>query len=258
MTSDDTTGISDIGSSYADLDASTDRYANRFRGKAGEWLLSRQTRGLRKLIGADRGASVLDVGGGHGQIAAPLLDDGHAVTVHASSDAALGQVRRLNHPGLTLSTGPLMPLPFPDRDFAIVTSFRIMAHIGDWRRYLAELARVARQAVIVDFPIPSGANALEPLLFGLKKRLEGDTRRFDTIRKAEVRRTLKAAGFPHVTEIGQFVLPIVLHRKLGMPRFSSVLERTCAGVGLASALGTPVILRADRSNAGCTTVHRHV
>jgi SAM-dependent methyltransferase len=247
MTADE---IADIGSSQADLDASTDRYANRFRGKSGTWLLSCQATALRKLVGADRGASVLDVGGGHGQIAAPLLDDGHAVTVHASSDAALGQVRRLDHPDLALSTGPLLPLPFPDRGFAIVTSFRIMAHIGDWRRYLGELARVARQAVIVDFPIPSGANALEPLLFGLKKRLEGDTRRFDTIRKADVRNTLKAAGFPHTSEIGQFVLPIVLHRKLGMPRLSSVLERACAGVGLASTVGTPVILRADREDAG--------
>jgi SAM-dependent methyltransferase len=249
MTSGENEPIADIGSSQADLDASTDRYANRFRGKSGAWLLSCQTAALRKLVGQDRGADVLDVGGGHGQIATPLLADGHAVTVHASSDAALGQVRGLDHPDLTLSAGPLMPLPFPDRSFAIVTSFRIMAHIGDWRGYLAELARVARQAVIIDFPIPSGANALEPLLFGLKKRVEGDTRRFDTIRTADVRRSLESAGFPRTTEVGQFVLPIVLHRKLGLPRLSSVLERACAGFGLASALGTPVILRADREDA---------
>lgn len=249
MTSTEAEKVADIGSSHADLDASTGRYANRFRGKSGQWLLSCQTAALRKLVRSDRDASVLDVGGGHGQIAAPLLADGHAVTVHASSDAALGQALRLDHPNLTLSTGPLMSLPFPDRSFAIVTSFRIMAHIGDWRGYLAELARVAREAVIVDFPIPSGANALEPLLFGLKKRLEGDTRRFDTIRKADVRHSLKLAGFSQTTEIGQFVLPIVLHRKLGLPKVSAVLERACGGVGLTAALGTPVILRADRGEA---------
>jgi hypothetical protein len=123
-----------------------------------------------------------------------------------------------------------------------------MAHIGDWRGYLAELARVARQAVIIDFPIPSGVNALEPLLFGLKKRVEGDTRRFDTIRTADVCRSLESAGFSRTTEVGQFVLPIVMHRKLGLPRLSSVLERGCASFGLASALGTPVILRADRKD----------
>ncbi|HET7314091.1 class I SAM-dependent methyltransferase [Salinisphaera sp.] len=258
MTPGETEKIADIGSSQPDLDASTDRYANRFRGKSGEWLLSRQTAAVRKLLKDDQGANVLDVGGGHGQIAAPLLADGHAVTVHASSEAALAQVQRLDHPALTLSSGPLMPLPFAERSFDIVTSFRIMAHIGDWRRFLAELARVARRAVIVDFPIPSGANALEPLLFGLKKRIEGDTRRFDTIRKADARRSLKEAGFPHATEIGQFVLPIVVHRKLGMPGVSSVLEKACGGVGLASALGTPVILRANRADAEPDTVRRRV
>lgn len=250
MTSGENGRVADIGSPQADLDASTERYANRFRGKSGAWLLSRQTAALRKLMGKDQGVSILDVGGGHGQIAAPLLADGHAVTVHASSDAALGQVRRLVHPNLTLSTGALMPLPFPDRHFTIVTSFRIMAHIGDWRGYLAALARVARQAVIIDFPIPSGVNALEPLLFSMKKRLEGDTRRFDMIHKTDVRHSLNQAGFVHTREVGQFVLPIVLHRKLGLPGLSSMLEQTCAGVGFSSVLGTPVILRADREDAG--------
>jgi SAM-dependent methyltransferase len=249
MTSTETEKVADIGSSQADLDASTDRYANRFRGKSGVWLLSCQTAGLRKLIGQDRGGSVLDVGGGHGQVAAPLLADGHAVTAHASSDPALGQARRLDHPNLTLSIGSLTSLPFPDQSFAIVTSFRIMAHIGDWRCYLTELARVSSRAVIVDFPIPTGVNALEPLLFGLKKRIEGDTRRFTMIRKVGVRNTLEAAGFSPTAEIGQFVLPIVIHRKIGMPRLSSTLERACAGIGLASAFGTPVIMRADRP--GC-------
>ncbi len=246
MTADDTHAVADIGSSQADLDASTDRYAKRFGGSGGVWLLSRQTAALRSLIGEDRGARVLDVGGGHGQIAAPLLEDGHSVTVHASSEAALGQVRRLDHPNLALSTGGLMPLPFADGSFDVVTSFRIMAHIGDWRGYLAELARVARQAVIVDFPIPSGANALAPLLFGLKKKIEGDTRRFDTIRRADARDVLEQAGFTPTGEIGQFVVPIVVHRKLAMPRLSAALERACGGIGLASMLGTPVVLRADR------------
>lgn len=170
------------------------------------------------------------------------------MTVHASSLAALGQVGRLSHPRLTLSIGPLAALPFADRSFDIVTSFRLMAHIGDWRGYLAELARVARLAVIVDFPIPIGANALQPLLFGVKKRFEGDTRRFAMIRKAKVRQTLAEAGFRPTGQVGQFVLPIVVHRKLCRPRLSAALERGGRGLGLASVLGTPVVLRADRES----------
>ena len=127
-----------------------------------------------------------------------------------------------------------------------MTSFRILAHVGDWRGLLSELARVARHAVIVDFPIPGGVNALEPLLFGLKKRVEGDTRRFETMSRREVRGCLAAQGFTDIRTIGQFVLPMVLHRKLGRPAISGALERGLGATGLAATVGTPVILRAAR------------
>lgn len=63
MSAEANEGIVDIGSEQADLDASTDRYAKRFAGPSGAWLLSRQTEALRQLIGSDSGARVLDVGG---------------------------------------------------------------------------------------------------------------------------------------------------------------------------------------------------
>lgn len=239
-----TAGIADIGSAEADLDPSTERYARRFEGPAGAWLLSRQTDALRRLIAPWPGATVLDIGGGHGQVATPLIEDGHRVLVHASSEAALGRIRTT--PGLETMVGPLTELPYPDRSFDVVTSFRILAHIGDWQRLLTEMARVAKKAVIVDFPIPGGANLLEPLLFGLKKRIEGDTRRYQTITRREVRACLATAGFPETRAVGQFVLPMVLHRKLGRPALSGPLEGALRATGLASVLGTPVVLSATR------------
>ena len=238
--------IADIGSEQADLDPSTDRYARRFEGPAGEWLLSRQTEALRELISPWPGATVLDIGGGHGQIARPLLEDGFSVRVRASTEEALGRVAALDHPNLEIETGSLFRLPQPDRSVDIVTSFRILAHIGKWQMLLQEMARVARQAVIVDFPIPGGANALEPLFFGLKKRTEGDTRRYQTIRRSDVRSCLADQGLTDFSEIGQFVLPMVLHRKLGSPAISSTLEGCLRVFRLPSAIGTPVVLRASR------------
>lgn len=234
----------DIGSWQADFDPSTERYAARFAGPAGEWMLARQTAALLRLAAPFPGARVLDVGGGHGQTAAPLRDAGHDVTVLASSEAALGRAATLE--GVTTAVGSLMDPPFPEKSFDLVVSFRIMAHIGDWRTYLAGLARTARQAVIVDFPIPGGANALEPLLFWLKKRLEGDTRRYEVIRKAEIRAALAECGFEPAGEVGQFVLPMVIHRKLGAPRISGALEGGLGALGLARALGTPVVMAARR------------
>lgn len=236
--------VADIGSDQPDLDPSTERYARRFEGRAGEWLLSRQTAALRQLIAPWPNAQVLDVGGGHGQVAAPLLKDGHRVRVRASSEAALGRVRKL--PTVETEVGRLTALPHADRSFDVVTSFRVLAHVGDWRTLLDEMARVARHAVIVDFPIPGGVNALEPLLFGLKKRVEGDTRRFETMSRRDVRDCLAAKGLGHVRAVGQFVLPMVLHRKLNRPAVSGALERSLAATGLGAALGTPVILCAAR------------
>jgi len=238
--------VADIGSDQADLDPSTERYAQRFAGSTGEWLLSVQTRAVRKLIAPWAGGTVLDIGGGHGQIARPLLEDGHKVVVLSSTEAAFGQAAKIEHPALTLTTGDLMDPPFADQSFDVVTAVRMMAHVGDWPRFVAGLSRVARHAVIVDFPVPGGVNALEPLLFGLKKRLEGDTRRFATMRKPEVRAAFEANGFMPGGEIGQFVLPMVVHRKLKAPGFSGALESGLGAIGLGRAMGTPVVMAAVR------------
>ena len=239
--------VADIGSDQADLDPSTDRYAQRFQGAAGEWLLSRQTHALRTHLKGESALNILDVGGGHAQVARPLCADGHRVTVHASSQDALGQVLKFEHPNLTQSVGALRQLPFEDQSFDVVTSFRIMAHIGDWQPFLTELLRVARKTIVIDFPIPGGVNALEPLLFGLKKRIEGNTRKFDTMTRPDVRHVIESAGWTETAAIGQFVLPMVLHRKLSVPTISAALEGGLAALGLAGAVGTPVVLRADRN-----------
>ncbi|EIE48630.1 methyltransferase, putative [Citreicella sp. 357] len=232
------------GGDAPDLDSSSERYARRFEGRAGAWLLSRQTDILCDLIAPWPKARVLDVGGGHGQIAGALLPRGHQVCVLASSERALGQVRAMTDPALEMITGSLTALPFADRSFDVVTSFRMLAHVDDWRAHLAELTRVARQAVILDFPIPGGANLLEPLLFGLKKKVEGDTRRFRTIRRRIVHEALDQQGFGEIRETGQFVFPMVLHRALKRPGVSAVLERVMQSCGLSDRIGNPVILRA--------------
>lgn len=237
--------VADIGSAEADLDPSSDRYAARFSGPAGEWMLSVQTDAIRKMIAPWKGGTVLDVGGGHGQVARPLLADGHDVTVLSSSEAAYGQAARLD-PAPRLVTGDLMDPPFPDQIFDVVTAVRMMAHVGDWERFLAGLCRVARHAVIIDYPTPGGANVLEPLLFGLKKRFEGDTRKFATMKKADVRAAFSARDFECSDERGQFVVPMVVHRKLKAPAISGAFEGMLGAVGLSTLVGTPVVACARR------------
>ena len=69
--------------------------------------------------------------------------------------------------------GRLYKLPVADRSFDLVIAVRLISHVPEWRRLIAELCRVARQAVVIDYPSKSGLNALTPLLFGMKKSVEG-------------------------------------------------------------------------------------
>jgi len=239
--------IADIGAPDADLDPSGDRYAARFAGPAGEYLLSRQTVALQGLLRDLPAASILDVGGGHGQSARPLLAAGHPVTVVSSSREAWGQVAHLDHPRFKRHVGPLLRLPFDDQSFDVVLALRMMAHVGDWQTLLAEMTRVARRAAIVDFPLPGGANRAKPLLLWAKKRAEGNTRDYATMARRDVHACLDRLGFGVTGEVGQFVLPMVLHRMLKAPRVSHRCEAAMRAIGLDRTFGTPVVLRADRA-----------
>lgn len=237
-----------IGCVEADLYSSTNSYTKRFSGPAGEWMLSVQNQNIREMIAPWKGGTVLDVGGGHGQIASLLMADGHDVTVLSSSPAAYGRAAMLD-PVPHLKAGDLLNPPFEDQSFDVVTAVRMMAHVGDWEHFVACLCRIARHAVIIDFPIPGGVNALKPLFFGTKKWLEGDTRKFATIKTSAVRETFADHGFTRSRERGQFVLPMVLHRKLGRPDISSKLEKALERAGLLRMIGTPVIYRALRDKS---------
>ncbi len=238
--------IADIGAYQADLDPSSDRYRERFSGPAGAFLLSRQTAALQSLLHDLPGASILDIGGGHGQCARPLLAAGHPVTVLSSSRAAWGQIAQIDHPRLDRQVGPLLRLNFDDKSFDVVLAFRMMAHVGDWETLLAEMSRVARRAVIVDFPLQGGANRVKPLLFWAKKRAERNTRDYATMARRDVHACLVRHNFGVKAEVGQFVLPMVIHRMLKAPRFSDGCENVLRAFGLDQAFGSPVVLRADR------------
>lgn len=235
------------GRETPDLESSTDRYAQRFAGRAGAYLLDVQTRALLRMLKAFPGATVLDVGGGHAQVAAPLAERGHRVTILGSHERCHERPNRLLGPGrVACVTGDLLSLPFPDRSFDVVASFRILPHVSDWRRLVDELCRVARTAVIVDYPTPEGWNALSPVLFKAKKRFEGDTRTFGLIRRREVRERFRVRGFGRTTSYAQFFFPMVAHRALRAPGVSRVLEAAPRAVGLTRLWGSPVITLAVR------------
>lgn len=233
---------------HCDVDSSTDDYARRFAGAAGAWMLSVQNAAVVKLASPWRGGSVLDVGGGHAQLCGPLTDAGFTVTVLGSDLACADRPHRLC-PCTAFVCGDLLDLPFDDQCFDVVTAVRMLAHVERWEQMVAQLCRVARRAVIVDFATPVSVNAIAPLLFGLKKGVEKNTRAFQMQTKGRVRRAFGAAGFAHCDAVGQFAAPMALHRMLGRPGVSRAVEGVLGVVGLRSAFGSPVILRAQREHA---------
>lgn len=236
-----------IGVAAPDVDTSSADYARRFAGNAGRYLLDVQSATVAAVLEGLPPGRVLDVGGGHGQLVQPLVRLGWDVTVHGTDAICERNLRELHgERECSFIQGDLSALPVADRSFDLVIAVRLLSHVEDWPRLLAEMCRVARRAVVVDYPASSGLNALTPLLFGLKRSLEGNTRTYASFSRKDLCCEFSRHGFVFEREIKQFLLPMVVHRvgKGAAPLRGA--ERMFRVTGLTALAGSPVILRVDR------------
>jgi 2-polyprenyl-3-methyl-5-hydroxy-6-metoxy-1,4-benzoquinol methylase len=188
--------------------------------------------------------SILDVGGGHGQIALPLSRAQRAVTVLGSSPSCTAQlISEIDAGIISFKCGNLIELPFDAESFNLVTSFRLMSHCAAWRTLVAEMCRVASHAVIIDYPVWLSVNMLSPALFALKRRIEGNTRTFKIFSTYEIKREFKRHGFRLERLEKQFVWPMALHRARNSPTTSRALESLAQAIGLRRLFGSPVIAK---------------
>jgi ubiquinone/menaquinone biosynthesis C-methylase UbiE len=237
--------LSIVARETPDIETASDSYASRFAGEAGRYLLAEQDAAVRAALADWRGGTVLDVGGGHAQLTPLLRTLASDVLVFGSDARSLGRVQR-HFPDCATVAGDLLDLPFAARTFDVVVAVRLLPHVRNWPRLLAELCRVARSTVIVDYPRTAGFNGLTPLLFPLKKRLEGNTRHYRNFRDAELDEVLRARGFEPRQRHVQFLLPMVVHRRGNGARPLRGIERIAKSLRLTQAFGSPVVLRADR------------
>lgn len=230
-----------------DLESSTEDYARRFAGPTGAWFLEVQEKATLRMLRPWPGASVLDVGGGHAQLAGPLAAAGYRVTVLGSDPRCSRLIEGLVREGTcSFATGYLLNLPYPDRSFDVVTAFRLIAHVPEWRRFIGELTRVARHAVIIDFAATRSLNALTPLLFRLKHRVEGNTRPYALFKEADLVAEFERNSFAPAERYGQFFLPMVAHRALKARPLSRASEAPFRWTGLTALFGSPVIMKLVR------------
>ncbi|OGV63690.1 MAG: hypothetical protein A2498_11625 [Lentisphaerae bacterium RIFOXYC12_FULL_60_16] len=228
----------------ADIETASDAYAARFAGPAGEWMLALQRRRVLAWLAEHPGSTVLDAAGGHAQLAIPLAEAGHCVTVTGSSPECARRLEghaRAGH--LDFRQVDHLHLPFDDRQFAFTVCIRFLPHCGRWRELIAELCRVTQTAVIVDYPAWRSVNVFSGLLFAAKRRWEGNTRPYALFRHRAVREIFRQNGFDPGDRYAQFFFPMVLHRMLNRPGLSAALEWIPRVCGLTAGFGSPVLAR---------------
>jgi len=143
-----------------------------------------------------------------------------------------------------LAQGDDLPAGARVRD--VVLSYRLLPHVARWPVLIAELSRLARAAVLVDYPTTRSANAVAEALFGLKKRVEGNTRPFTVFEDEQVIGAFAAAGLRPTARRPEFFVPMVLHRALRSAPLSQAMERVSSALGLTRRFGSPVLARLER------------
>jgi 2-polyprenyl-3-methyl-5-hydroxy-6-metoxy-1,4-benzoquinol methylase len=232
---------------HADVETSSEEYARRFAGRVGAWFLDTQEAATLRMLAPYPGATVLDVGGGHGQVTAALIADGRRVTVFGSAESCRRRIQPLLAAGrCAFASGNLLGLPYPSRSFDVVVCYRLLPHVTRWRVLVRELARVARRAVLVDIPTRRSVNCLAPWLFRLKKGVEGNTRPFRLFDEREILEVAGVTGLVADERYPQFVLPMALHRAVRSAVFSKLSERTFRALGVTERFGSPIVLKLVR------------
>jgi ubiquinone/menaquinone biosynthesis C-methylase UbiE len=111
------------------------------------------------------GRRVLEVGCGTGLILRRLAQ--HADTAWGV-DVSPGMLRVAKQRGLSVVLGSVTDLPFADESFDLVCSFKVLAHIPDIGKALAEIARVTRPGgqMVLEFYNPFSLRYLAKRIAG--------------------------------------------------------------------------------------------
>lgn len=221
----------------------------RFAGPIGQLVADSQARVLLSFAGPIDGREVLDVGTGTGRAAIILAASGARVTGIDASDEMLrvGRQRAAARAvTVTFASGDAHAIPFNERSFDVVVSLRVLMHTPDWRQCLAELCRVTRERVVIDFPARWSAAALQAVTRRARARLGSGVEAYRVFGEREIAGELAKHGFRVEAIDRQFVLPIALHKAVGSRAVTERIEGVLRSAGLLRVFGSPVTVMARR------------
>jgi ubiquinone/menaquinone biosynthesis C-methylase UbiE len=234
---------------YADPTVAEGFDALRFGGPIGQYLADTQREFLADALAPLAGRIVLDVGTGTARSAIGLAAAGAKVIgLDASADMLRVARGRLAAAGTAAALGvaDAHHLPLADRSVDAAISLRVLMHAIDWRACLAELCRVARSRVVVDFPARASAAAVESCTRKVAHAFGRKTEPYAVLAERDVIEAFQRRGFRVVTIRREFVLPIALHKAIGALAFTRPAERLLAAAGLRRLFGSPVTVVAER------------
>lgn len=222
---------------------------DRFGAEFGTFLQKTEIETFSSMLDGHRG-SVLDVGAGTGKLSIPLRRQARSVmSVDGSKEMLRIAVSKAAAEGLTLRLAicDAGRLCFKNGSFDSVVCSRVLMHLSDWREVLTELCRVARRAVVVDFPPWRSFAGVDASMRRLLSLLGWRGRRYNAFWIRSVARELERSGFEIVAVEKRFFLPTAFHRWLNRPGMSVRIERLCRAVGLLRSAGAPVTIKAVRA-----------
>jgi ubiquinone/menaquinone biosynthesis C-methylase UbiE len=234
---------------YADSAMAESFDARRFGGPIGALVAASQERVLKSFLLPVAGRTILDVGTGTGRAAIALALEGAVVTgVDASEEMLAVARRRATDAGasVTFDRADAHGLVYPDRSFDAVVCLRVLMHTPGWRASLAELCRVARDRVVIDYPALASAAAIQSVARRIAHAAGARVEAYRVFTDRSIRDVLERSGFRVRDSQRQFVLPIALHKRLGSAAATETIEGALAGVGLQRLMGSPVTLVAER------------
>ena len=106
-------------------------------------------RPLREALGPPAGRSLLDIGGGTGNVALPLAHAGFGVALCDVSPEMVRRAAAKLPRAVTLAVADAQQLPFADETFDCAIAVKVINHIADWRRFLREAHRILRKGPLV-------------------------------------------------------------------------------------------------------------